>query len=144
MAMSDYTNGPAIDCGYGQDIPVNTIVIVFNAGNSMNHRKSSLTTLTTSECEDEEEYILDGGGSNANCSNRPSMDCGNAAENFEDIGHTGHTCHTGHTGHTCHTGHTGHTGHTCHACYIGHTCHACHTGHTGHNNFICHVQNNYF
>ena len=129
MATSDYSNGPAIDCGYGQDIPINTIVIVFNAGNSMKHRGSSATTLTTSLCEDEEEYILDGGGSNANCSNRPSMDCGNAGENFEDIGDTGDT---GHTGHTCHI---------CHTCYSAHTSHTCHTGNT---NFICHVQNNYF
>ena len=95
----------------------------------MNHRGSFATTLTTSVCEDEEEYTLDGGDSNANYSNRPSMDCGNAGENFEDIGDTGDT---GHTGHTCHI---------CHTCYTAHTSHTCHTGNT---NFICHVQNNYF
>jgi hypothetical protein len=114
IAASDFSNGPALDCGYGQENTcIDTIVITFDAGNSIynsiRHRRSSIGSLDTSHCdEDENENVtLDGGYSNTDYFKRPSMDFGNASENIQ-------AAHTGHT------------------------------GHTGHHHLICHIQNNYF
>ena len=117
VATSDFSSGPALDCGYGQDDCINTIVINFDAGNSiynaMKRRRSSMGSIDSSISEeDEEEITLDGGYSNTNYTKRPSMDCGNASEN--EVGITG---------------------------FCGNPTH---TGNTGHNGFSLSIQNNYF
>ena len=92
FSSTDFSNGPAVDCGYGQDDCINTVVINFDAGNSiynaMRRRRSSMGSIDSSLSEeDEEDITLDGGYSNTNYTTRPSMDCGNAAEN--DVANTG-------------------------------------------------------
>ena len=92
---TDFANGPSVDCGYGQEDNITTIIINFDAGNSiynsMKRRRSSIGSIDSclSE-EDEEEITLDGGYSNTNYIKRPSMDCGNASEN--EVGSTGSSC----------------------------------------------------
>jgi hypothetical protein len=92
FSSTDFSNGPAVDCGYGQDDCINTVVINFDAGNSiynsMKRRRSSIGSIDSSLSEeDEEDITLDGGYSNTNYTKRPSMDCGNATEN--DVTNTG-------------------------------------------------------
>lgn len=105
VASSDFSSGPALDCGYGQEDSINTVVITFDAGNSiyssMRHRRSSMSSIDPSVCDDdEEEIILDGGYSNTNYTKKPSMDCGNAGEN-EIISPLSDTiCHNPHTTNT--------------------------------------------
>jgi hypothetical protein len=111
FSSTDFSSGPSVDCGYGQDDAINTVVINFDAGNSiynsMRHRRSSIGSIDSSISEeDEEEITLDGGFSNTNYTKRPSMDCGNAGENETDTRdlcenprHLGYHGDTGHTGH---------------------------------------------
>jgi hypothetical protein len=101
FSNTDFSSGPSVDCGYGQEDCINTVVINFDAGNSiynsMRHRRSSIDSSLSEE--DEEEITLDGGYSNTNYTKRPSMDCGNASENEPgNTGFCGNPRHSGNTG----------------------------------------------
>ena len=152
LANSDFSKGPGLDCGLGQDEHINTIVITFDAGNSIcdniRRRRSSMGSIDSCLSEEDDDIILDGGYSNTNYSKKPSMDCGNAGDN-EDL----HRCHTGANGTTGDTGDTGAIGDTGDTGSTGSTGDTGATGSTGptgatgdasHEHFIFPIQNNYF
>jgi hypothetical protein len=95
FAPTDYSNGPSVDCGYGKNL-VQTVVIRFDAGNSGSDMNS--VSSCSSNKEKENEYIFDGGNSSTNYTRMPSINCGTAVDNTDQVCQT---TNTGHTGNTC-------------------------------------------